>query len=76
MIIGDPLKSVLDDNEIPWEIKGTAQATKELKELLGISFNTAKPTNLIKLLVYVSSLKNDTILDFFHKNIGIILAIT
>ncbi|MFZ8785158.1 site-specific DNA-methyltransferase, partial [Thermocrinis sp.] len=65
VIIGDPLKSILDDNEIPWEIKGTAQATKELKELLGISFNTAKPTNLIKLLVYVSSLKNDTILDFF-----------
>jgi adenine-specific DNA-methyltransferase len=33
--------------------------------LLGISFDTAKPTNLIKLLIYVSSLKNDLILDFF-----------
>uniref|UniRef100_A0A7V3ZWT4 Site-specific DNA-methyltransferase n=1 Tax=candidate division WOR-3 bacterium TaxID=2052148 RepID=A0A7V3ZWT4_UNCW3 len=65
IIIGDPLKSIIDDNEIPWEIKGTAQATKELKELLGTSFDTAKPTNLIKLLVYVSSLKNDLILDFF-----------
>ena len=64
-IIGDPLKSIIDDNEIPWEIKGTAQATKELIELLGISFDTAKPTNLIKLLIYVSSLKNDLILDFF-----------
>ncbi len=65
IIIGDPLKSILDDNEIPWEIKGTAQATKQLKELLGISFDTAKPTNLIKLLIYVSSLRNDLILDFF-----------
>ncbi len=65
IIIGDSLKSIIDDNELPWEIKGTAQATKELKELLGISFDTAKPTNLIKLLVYISSLRNDLILDFF-----------
>jgi adenine-specific DNA-methyltransferase len=65
VIIGDPLKSIIDENEIPWEIKGTTQATQELKELLGISFDTAKPVNLVKLLIYVSSIKNDIILDFF-----------
>jgi len=65
VIIGDPLKSIIDENEMPWEIKGTTQATQELKELLEISFDTAKPVNLVKLLVYVSSIKNDIILDFF-----------
>ncbi|MEN3014389.1 MAG: site-specific DNA-methyltransferase, partial [Endomicrobiia bacterium] len=65
MIIGDPLKSIIDDNEMPWEIGGTAQATKELKELLNIRFDTAKPTNLVKLFIYVASLKNSIILDFF-----------
>jgi len=65
IIIGDPLKSILDDNEIPWNIGGTAQATKELKNLLGISFDTTKPSDLIKLLLYVSTLKSDIILDFF-----------
>jgi len=65
MIIGDPLKSIIDDNEIPWKIGGTAEATKELRGLLGITFNTAKPANLLKLLIHVSSLKNDLILDFF-----------
>lgn len=65
VIIGDPLKSIIDDNDLPWEIGGTSKATKELKDLLGISFNTAKPVNLIKLLIYVSSFKTDIILDFF-----------
>ncbi len=65
MINGDPLKSVLDDNELPYKIGGTSEATKELKNLLGVTFDTAKPTNLIKLLIYVSSRKKDLILDFF-----------
>ncbi|RLE46331.1 MAG: site-specific DNA-methyltransferase, partial [Candidatus Methanomethylicota archaeon] len=65
MIIGDPLKSIIDDNEMPYKIGGTAEATKELRNLLGITFDTAKPINLIKLLIHVSSRKNDLIIDFF-----------
>lgn len=65
IIIGDPLKSIIDDNEIPYKIGGTAESTKELMDILGISFNTAKPSNLVKLLIHVSSRKDDIILDFF-----------
>ena len=65
MIIGDPLKSIIDDNELPFKIGGTAEATKELRNLLGLTFNTIKPTNLVKLLIYISSQKNDLILDYF-----------
>lgn len=65
MIIGDPLKSIIDDNELPYKIGGTTESTKELVNLLDMKFVTAKPTDLIKLLIHTSSRKNDLILDFF-----------
>ncbi|MGC8651545.1 MAG: site-specific DNA-methyltransferase, partial [Minisyncoccia bacterium] len=66
IIIGDPLKSILDENKWKHKIGGTDEATKEVKNLFNDSkFNTAKPTNLIELLMYASTLKDTLILDFF-----------
>ncbi|MEM5777612.1 MAG: site-specific DNA-methyltransferase [Candidatus Aenigmatarchaeota archaeon] len=66
LINGYPIKSILNDEDLPWEIGTTAHATKELNDLLpSVSFDTVKPVNLIKTLLYVSTLKNDIVLDFF-----------
>lgn len=66
IVIGNPLKSILNENKWIHKIGGTDKATKELKNLFnGLKFETAKPTNLIELLIYVSTLKNSIVLDFF-----------
>ncbi|MBW9222512.1 site-specific DNA-methyltransferase [Methanothermococcus sp. SCGC AD-155-C09] len=66
VLVGDPLKSILDENKWIYKIGGTNEATKELNNLFNsFKFNTAKPTNLISLLIHVSTLKRDTVLDFF-----------
>ena len=65
VVLVDPLKSVLDENDIPYNIGGTADATKELRNLLNTTFDTIKPVNLLKLLFYISSSKQDLIIDFF-----------
>ncbi|WP_347161768.1 DNA methyltransferase, partial [Peptostreptococcus anaerobius] len=44
----------------------TESAKKDLKKLIGYDvFDTVKPTNLIKKLVFHASNKNDIVLDFF-----------
>jgi len=66
IVIGNPLKSILNENKWVHKIGGTDEATKELKNLFnGLKFETAKPTNLIELLIYVSTLKSSIVLDFF-----------
>ncbi|MCX8158648.1 MAG: site-specific DNA-methyltransferase, partial [Candidatus Diapherotrites archaeon] len=43
-----------------------SDATKELKNLLpSVEFDTVKPVNLIKTLLYVSTDEGDIVLDFF-----------
>lgn len=69
MVDGDVLKSILNENALDYKIGGTSAATKELKKLFNSKvYDTPKPTDLIKLLIYVSTLKKDRnnfICDFF-----------
>lgn len=69
IIDGDVLKSILSENALDYKIGGTSTATKELKNLFNSKiYDTPKPVDLIKLLIYVSTLKNDKnnlICDFF-----------
>ncbi|MFA5527578.1 MAG: DNA methyltransferase [Peptostreptococcales bacterium] len=63
---GNVLKSILHENKIPSEVKGTSQGTSELKDLFSICpFKNPKPTNLMKLIQQVSLNKTDSIIDFF-----------
>jgi len=69
IIDGDVLKSILNENALDYKIGGTSAATKELKNLFNSKvYDTPKPTDLIKLLIYISTLKKDRnnfICDFF-----------
>ena len=70
LIVGDVLKSIILENDLPFTIGGTAEATKELKNLFGyiVDFETAKPVNLIKLFVYLTTKPKENkniVLDFF-----------
>ena len=65
-INGDVLKSILTDNGE--KIGMNIEATKELRNLfpnLDTTSLNPKPLSLVKLLVYVTCIKNETILDFF-----------
>lgn len=65
-INGDVLKSILTNNGE--KIGMNIEATKELKNLfpnLDTTSLNPKPVSLVKLLVYVTCIKNETILDFF-----------
>lgn len=75
IINGEPLKSILENADLPWKIGGTSDATKELKNLFGIAFDTAKPSDLIKLFIYISMFKNEYILDFFAGSASTMQAI-
>ena len=69
IIDGDVLKSILNENALDYKIGGTSAATKELKNLFSSKvYDTPKPIDLIKLLIYISTLKKDRnnfICDFF-----------
>lgn len=48
------------------EVGHTQSATQELKKLFGSAlFDSPKPINLIKRIVYLATDKNDVVLDFF-----------
>ncbi len=66
IVVGDPLKSILSENKWIHKIGGTDEATREIKALFKhIKFDTAKPTSLIELLMYVATFKDSVVLDFF-----------
>ena len=49
-----------------WDIGTTESASKELNNILSKQiFNYPKPSTLIKYILYISSAKNDIVLDFF-----------
>jgi len=66
LVNGDSLKSILDENDFEYKIGGTNTATRELKNIFGdLTFVTAKPIDLILNLLYISTMKEDLVLDFF-----------
>jgi len=68
-INGNIVKSVLDKNNTQFNIGGTSQGTRELRAMFNKeTFKNPKPSNLISLLVYISTKikeNNNYILDFF-----------
>ncbi len=68
-INGNIVKSVLDKNNTQFNIGGTSQGTRELRDIFNEeSFKNPKPSSLISLLIYISTKMKDEknyILDFF-----------
>ena len=68
-INGNIVKSVLEKNNTQFDIGGTSQGTRELRDMFDKeTFKNPKPSSLISLLIYISTkIKDDNnyILDFF-----------
>ncbi|HOK35053.1 MAG TPA: site-specific DNA-methyltransferase, partial [Candidatus Paceibacterota bacterium] len=68
-INGNIVKSVLEKDNTQFNIGGTSQGTRELKDMFNKeTFKNPKPSNLISLLIYISTRIKDEknyILDFF-----------
>jgi len=69
MINGNIVKSILEKTDTQFNIGGTSQGTRELKDLFSNEvFKNPKPSTLVSLLIYISTkIKDDKnyILDFF-----------
>ncbi|WP_158526128.1 DNA methyltransferase [Petrotoga sp. 9PW.55.5.1] len=68
-INGNIVKSVLEKDNTQFNIGGTSQGTRELKDMFNKeTFKNPKPSSLISLLIYISTKIKDEkiyILDFF-----------
>lgn len=66
MINGYPIRSFIENKDLMWHIGYNTKGAIELSSLLpNVSFDTVKPLNLIKTLLYISTYGNDIVLDFF-----------
>jgi adenine specific DNA methylase Mod len=68
-INGNIIKSVLEKNNTQFNIGGTSQGTRELRDLFNKdTFKNPKPSNLLSLLIHISTKikdSNNYVLDFF-----------
>lgn len=68
-INGNIIKSVIEKDNSQFKIGGTSQGTNEIKNMFGKDkFKRPKPSNLIEMLVYISTKiqeENNIVLDFF-----------
>lgn len=68
-INGNIVKSVLEKNNTQFNIGGTSQGTRELRDIFNKeTFKNPKPSSLVSLLIYISTKIKDEknyILDFF-----------
>lgn len=69
MINGNVIKSILDKDNTMFNIGGTSQGTKEIRDIFNKEmFKNPKPSNLVSLLIFISTKikeNNNYILDFF-----------